>query len=282
MSEGYIYKKTPPKAWVHGSKKATVRFGATALMPGGKGWQKYTPDYERQSNGTTESYACTVYGSTKAWITLSNFLGYSLPKNCSERFNAIMAGIVPPGADPHTVCDSIHKWGMINNDLLPFDDTVKNTFEFYQPKPMDEGFVAEAKKLVQKYTLGFEYIWNESPFRAPLVVDRPKLLISALERGPVCVSVHGWKEKDGLYYKDKYDADNHWTFLVDYKEGKYWIVNDQYAPFIKKVAWDTPFQTAMLYFLKPNESGIAPNDLDYFQKMLTQISEMIKRLLLKR
>lgn len=277
----YVYKPTPKKAWLFGSKKATVRFGATPLMPGGKGWQKYIPGDERQNVDGVESYACTVYASTKAWITLSNFLGYSLPKNCSERFNAILANIVPPGADPYTVCESIRKWGMIHNDLLPFDETIKNTFEFYQPKPMDEGFIAEAKKIVQKYTLGFEYIWNESPFRAPLVIDRPKLLISALERGPVCVSVHGWKEKKGVYYKDKYDSDNHWTFLVGFKEGKYWLVHDQYAPFLKKLDWNYNFQTAMVYFLKPNKSGVAPVDVDYFTRLLNKMLETLKRLALK-
>lgn len=277
----YVYKPTPKGAWLFGSKKATVRFGATALMPGGKGWQKFTPDYERQNVDGVESFACTVYGSTKAWITLANFYGYSLPKNCSERFNAILANIEPPGADPHTVADSIRQWGMIHNDLLPFNETIKNTFEFYQPKPMDEGFIAEGKKDVQRYTKGFEYVFNESPFRAPLVIDRPKLLISALERGPVCVSVHGWKVKNGVYYKDKYDSDNHWTFLVGFKEGKYWLVHDQYAPFLKKLDWNYNFQTAMVYFLKPNESGVAPMDVDYFTRLLNKMLETLRRLALK-
>lgn len=282
MPEGYVYKPTPKKAWVLGSGKARVRFGATALMPGGKGWQKFIPEDERQNINGVESYACTVYASLKAWITLANFYGYSLPKNCSERFSGVMAGLSAPGGDPYTSSEAIRRWGVIHNDLLPFDETIRDTSEFYKPKPMDEGFIAEAKKIVQKYTLGFEYVFNESPFRAPLVLDRPRLLMYALERGPVCVSVHGWKEKNGIYYKDKYDADNHWTFLVGFKEDKYWLVHDQYAPFIKKVAWDTPFQTAMVYFLKPNESGIAPSDLDYFQKLLTQISEALKRLMLRK
>ena len=281
MPSGFVYKKTPPKAWVHGQGKATVRFGAVPLMPGGHGWQEYVPKYELQNINGVESYSCTVYASLKAWITLANKLGLPFPKDCSERFNAILANITPPGANPYDVGESIRQWGVIHNDLLPFDDTIKSTYEFFQPKPMDEGLIAEAKKILQKVEPGHEYLWNDSRFRAP-TPNKPDILKRNLERGPICVSVHGWKKNDkGLYYKDKADDDNHWTMLEDYKEGEYWIINDQYKPFIKKVAWDTDFQTAQLYFLKENTSGIAPNDLNYFLKILKQMSEMVRLLALK-
>lgn len=279
MKQGFVYKETPKKAWVHGKGKATVRFGATALMPGGHGWSKHVPDYELQNINDVESFACTVYASLKAWITLSNYYGYSLPKNCSERFSGVMAGLSAPGGDPHTSGEAIRRWGVVHNDLLPFDETIRSTFEFYQPKPMYEGLITEAKKSVQKYELGHQYLWNDSRFRAP-TQNKPDILKRNLERGPICVSVHGWKRKNSLYYKDATDDDNHWTQLLDYKDGEYWIIHDQYKPFIKKVAWDTNFQTAELYFLKENTSGLAPNDITYFQKMLKQMSEMVARLLL--
>ena len=279
---GFVYRPTPKKAWTFGSGKARVRFGATALMPGGKGWQKFTPEYEAQSNQFCESYACTVYASLKAWITLANYYGYSLPKNCSERFNAVLAGLQPPGGDPHTSGEAIRRWGVINNDLLPFDETIKNTFEFYQPKPMDEGLITEAKKTVQKFEFGHEYLWNDSRFTGS-TPNKPDILKRNLERGTICVSVHGWKKnKKGLYYKDPItDDDNHWTFLVDYKDGEYWLVDDQYKPFIKKVAWDTDFQTAELYFLKENKSGVAPMDKLYFLSVLDKLFEELKRLALR-
>jgi len=279
---GFVYAPTPPKAWTLGSKKATVRFGATFLMPDGHGWKNYVPDYELQNINDVESFACTVYGALKAWITLSNYYGYSLPKNCSERFSGVMANLGPPGGDPHVSGEAVRQWGVIHNNLLPFDETIKSTFEFYQPKPMDEGFIAEAKKSVQKYEFGHEYVFNESPFAPRQNLNRPALLKYALARGPVCVSVHGWKKNaDGVYYKETGDSDNHWTQLLDYKEGEYWLIHDQYKPFIKKVAWDTKFQTAQVYFLKENTSGLAPNDITYFQKILKQMSEMVARLALQ-
>lgn len=125
-------------------------------------------------------------------------------------------------------------------------------------------------------------MWNDSRFTGS-TPNKPDILKRNLERGTICVSVHGWKKnKKGLYYKDPItDDDNHWTFLVDYKEGEYWLVDDQYKPFLKKIAWDTDFQTAELYFLKENTSGLAPNDITYFQKMLKQMSEMVARLVLQ-
>ena len=108
---------------------------------------------------------------------------------------------------------------------------------------------------------------------------QPAKLKAGLERGTVCVSVCAWKiGADDLYYKEATDADGHWTFLVDYVEGEYWIVDDQYKPYQKRIAWNTDFQTAEVYFLKRNETGIAPNDRTYFMRLLNQMIESLKRL----
>jgi len=280
MHKGYVYKPTTPKQWVHGSKKATARFGAIPLMPGGHGWDAYIPSFESQNINNVESYACTVYGALKAWITLANKLGYDIPDNCSERFNAIVAGIVPPGANPHDVAESMRTVGMIENKYLPFDKKIKSTEAFYQPKPMPEELIAEAKKLVQKYEFGHETVFND-PQYGLRTLNKPAKLKEALSRGPVCVSVCAWKEDaQGYFYKDPTDLDQHWTFLVDYVEGEYWLVDDQYAPYEKKIRWETDFQTAEVYFLKENETGIAPADKTYFMKMLQQMAESLKRLLI--
>lgn len=280
MHNGFVYKPSHPKAWKVGSKKASARFGATALMPNGHGWDAHIPTNEPQNIAGVESYACTVYASLKAWITLATFYGFDIPKNCAERFNAIVARIVPPGANPYEVGESVRRTGVVENKLLPFDKKIKSTEAFYQPDPMLPELIAEAKKIVQRYELGHEEIFND-PQYGLRTLNKPAKLKEALSRGTVCVSVYAWKEgADGLYYKELTDRDTHWTFLVDYVEGEYWIVDDQYAPFTKHIRWDTDFQTAELYFLQENKNGIAPDDRTYFLKLLQQMSESLKRLLL--
>lgn len=278
MYKGFVYKPSPKQAWRLGSKRASARFGAVPLMPGGHGWDAHIPSFESQNVDGVESFACTVFACAKAWITLANRLKYTFPDNIAERFNAIMAGIVPPGANPHDVAESMRTVGMIENKYLPFDKKIKSTEAFYQPKPMPEELIAEAKKLVQKYEFGHETVFND-PQYGLRTLNKPAKLKEALSRGPVCVSVHAWKEDtQGLFYKDPTDLDQHWTFLVDYVEGEYWLVDDQYAPYEKKIRWETDFQTAEVYFLKENPTGIAPADKTYFRKMLQQMAEALKRL----
>lgn len=278
MPSGFIYKPTEKGQWKTGSKRATVRFGATPVMPGGHGWDAYIPSSEPQNISGVESYACTVYAALKAWITLARRYKYDIPDNLSERFNAIMAGIVPPGASPHDVAESIRTTGVIDNARLPFDKKIKSTEAFYQPKPMLPELIEEAKKTVQEYELGHEYLFND-PQYGLRTLNKPAKLKAGLERGTVCVSVCAWKiGADDLYYKEATDADGHWTFLVDYVEGEYWIVDDQYKPYQKRIAWNTDFQTAEVYFLKRNETGIAPNDRTYFMRLLNQMIESLKRL----
>lgn len=110
--------------------------------------------------------------------------------------------------------------------------------------------------------------------------EKQKALISALARGTVCVSVHAWKKNEhGNYYKDPQDGDNHWVQLVDYKMGDYWIIRDTYAPFEKRVEWDTNFQSAKLFFLSVNESGLTPNKSDFFALTLKWILDKLKKIM---
>lgn len=242
---GFQFVPTEPEHWTMGEGRAGLRFGASALMKDGHGWKKYRPAPERQSHGTLETMACTIFGSLNAWETLAKYSGFSdFPTNCSDRFNAILARISPQGGSPHTSCESIRKYGVIPEAVLPFSENIYDWNQFYSPDPMDPALITLGKKITDAFTLGHEYVFNG------FAKDKPTLLKKALERGPVCVSVFAWKEDEhGRYYKEKDDVDQHWVELVDYKEGEYWEIVDQYAPFDKRVVWDTDFMTAKVYFL---------------------------------
>lgn len=253
---GFVY--SPPKEgeWIWGSGLARQRFGAGVLNKGGQ-WEKYTPKGERQHRNL-ETYACTVYHSLNAWETLANYLGFKdFPRDCSERYSGVLAKIDIGGQDPHVSCEAIRNYGVIPEKVLPFSDNIYDWPQYYSPNPMDENLVKLGQSVIRKYTLGHEHIFNA--FTLPK--HKAQLIVAALERGPVCVSVRAWKEKDGLYYKEPNEADTHWVHITGYKEGKYFTVRDSYIPYDKKVAWDTNFQSAKVYFMKLNETGKTPFEL---------------------
>lgn len=277
---GFRYKPTPRKAWVAGSGKATVRYGALPLMPGGHGWKNYLPPHEAQSHNDIEPCDCTIIHSLRAWITAAKRQGFSLPDNASERFSAVMAGLRPPGGDPYVSNEAIRRFGMVHDDALPFDDTIKSLEDFYHPDPMLDGYKTEGKKVVQRYDLGHQYLFNDSPFRAS-IPGKQAIIKAYLERGPVCASVYAWKNNGEYYYKDQGDQDAHWIQIVDYKEGEYWEIDDSYTPYLKKLDWNFNFQTACVYFIKANETGIAPDDRDRLSVLLRQAKEWCLLILAK-
>lgn len=258
---GFQFEPTKPDHWVMGSGKATERFGGSALMPYGHGWQASKPEAELQSKNNFETMACTIFGSLNAWETLAKFLGFTdFPSNCSDRFNAIIAGITPQGGSPQGSAESIRKTGTIPEAVLPFSENIYDWAQFYSPDPMTQEYLALAKTITDKFILGYELVFNG------VAAGKPNLLKSALARGPVCVSMFAWKinQATGNYFKASTDTDNHWVQVLDYVDGKYWIIFDQYEPFIKYVDWNTDFQTSMVYFLSRN------NQID----ILTQIRNL--------
>lgn len=270
---GFKFQPTEKEDWELGSGLASERFGSQTLMPLGHGWGAFVPPYERQHNGKLETMNCTVYASLNALETLANKLGLKrFPKNCSERFSGVLAGTSTDGNTPQQACEAIRKWGVIPDLLLPFSDSIKEWDEYYHPNPMDEDLIRVGQNSLKEFVIGHEYVFNG---HVP-IEGRQTRLIKALERGTVCVSVHAWKDKEGIYYKGAGDYDNHWTHLVDYVEGKYWIVRDTYAPHEKKLDWNYEFQTAKLYFLKPNTTGITPNQNDWFGWAIRLLERLFK------
>lgn len=115
----------------------------------------------------------------------------------------------------------------------------------------------------------------------PTLKQKQELLKQALSRGTVAVSVNAWNLEGGYYVKR--GEDNHWVQLVDYEEGKWWLIYDHYEPVLKKVAWDTDFYSAKLYFLTKNPSGMPPHWLQYILWLLSRgRAKEVLALLLKK
>ena len=277
VNHGFKPSELADDHFVLGSGKMSEKYGAVELMPGGHGWGQYVPDEEYQNRNGFETMACTVFATLKALGTLAHFQGFKdFPENSSERYGAVMAGVSPSGADPHKVIDTFRNLsGVIPNGALPW--TTQRTWnDFYAPKPMLASFIAMGQIIIRNFDIGHEWVFSGKDS------NKPAKLKAALSRGTVCASVHAWKEKDGFYFKDTDDIDNHWIQIVDYEDGKYWEISDQYLPFRKKLSWDYDFYQSKWYALKRKENTTNADFSAVLSLMIynlkTMLSILVKRL----
>lgn len=281
IKRGFIAEETLVQHYTFGSGRLTERFGAVALNPK-RDWEKYLPDGERQSNDQLETFACTVAGSLNAWETVANLLkkkgiihNSHFPKNCSERFNAILAGITPRGGSPFKSSESISKRGVILDEVLPFAENIWSWDLYYHPKPMTEALLKLGKETTKYVHLQYEWLFNDESEKIPLAEKRNRIAY-ALERGTVCVSMYAWKEKNGVYYKDPRDTDTHWTML--YTLDDYDRCFDTYVPFKKKIAPDTDYYCAMMYTMSPKTQSEIDAEERQINGLLSQVLGLLQRL----
>ncbi len=277
QNHGLVLRPITKDQWTVGSRKMTARLGAVSEINPSGDWTKHTPKVEFQVKNGYDNNGCVLHATSKALVAQANYLEYTdFPKDTSERYWGVMANTSIVGTDPHYAIEVARtRAGLLKESKLPW--TTERDYEnFYHPKPMDEGFIAEAQKILRKYELNHEWIWNGKTDPK----KKRELLKQALKRGTVCVSVRAWEKTGDLYTKEVGAPDTHWVWLVKY-DGEYPIINDQYAPVIKKLDKDYDFGVAKLYILTRNTSGIAPFERDYFSRILQKIAETIKRLALK-
>jgi hypothetical protein len=210
---------------------------------------------------------CTVYGTLNCLETLFKRL-YGKEINKSERYIGIMAKTSPGGNSPHKVIEEIRsEAGLIDECLLPFDDTINIWEEYYSPDPMTEKYKKEGKKFLDNFEIRHEWVFQEGE------KNKKNKLKDALKCSPLGVSVLGWEEgEDGLFTKEKGELDNHWVELYGYEEGKFWKVFDHYDDTYKKLTWDYDFGMAKRYYLK---------ELELKKNWLIELLEKIKNLIKK-
>lgn len=233
---GYIAPVQKPEDYV---------FGASTLpqdiLQTNGSWIDYLPEAESQLK-TTETWNCTAFGTLACFEILFRRL-FKEKIEFSDRFTGIRAGTQPPGNDPLTVGKAVYKGATIPEALLPFTLDIQSSAEYYSYKGGDEKVcVAKGQEYEETYNMNYEIVGTNT-----------KSIIEALKTSPLGVSVRAWYKNDkGLYVKEVGEQDTHWTALVDYKEGEYWVVYDSYlqdgSP-IKKLAWDYPFGFILRYSL---------------------------------
>jgi len=232
-SYGLIIEKRLPEDYCFGS---ATKIDEKVINSSGQ-WDDYLPEIEFQKRHGVEPMNCTNHGTNNCEEILEFYIYGSKRNNC-ERYNAIMSGTTENGNTPNKAAQSVRHDGEIDEELLPFTEDILTFDDYYLPKPMKPEYIKIGAKWAKEWDFGHE--WVEC---------YPKLMMTALKRSPLGASVHAWKEKDGICYKDKSDRDNHWVCIYGYVENEYWKIFDTYDCVYKKVVWDYDFSMIKRYSL---------------------------------
>jgi hypothetical protein len=204
-------------------------------------WTNFLPTFERQHGSGWDSYSCTVYGALNAYEALIKLLE-NVEYNFSERYNANLIEIEPPGADPKEAAQSIHKDGVVLQVDLPFVDNEK---EFKSPRPMTEEFKAIGRTWLGKYDFQYEFVFENNSNRT----TKLELMKEYLKYGTLCVSVEAWTQNDKGEYISTGRGNNHWVMLVKIDEQNRPVIFDSYENDIKTLSANHDIRYCMRYHL---------------------------------
>jgi len=215
------------------------------VLQGDGQWDDVLPDIEKQKRNGLETMNCVSYGTLNCIETLIKKL-YGEDVNYSERYIGVTTGTDYWGNSPQNVIEGIRKeYGVIEEELLPFDDEIKSWDEYYSPKPMRIDYLRRGEKWLERYEIKHEWVFTI------LTRDKKAKIKEALKYSPIGVSViTSGKNNKGYYIKREDEEDNHWVMLYGYKDGEYWKIFDHYDDVFKKIDWDYDFSFAKRYYIK--------------------------------
>ena len=194
--------------------------------------------------------------------------------NYSERYNATLSVTTREGNSIQKVIESIRKdYGVINEELLLFEDTIDTWEKFYAPIP--EQLILTGKSWLKEFSLGHEWIFT------PDIKNKIDRLKTALQFSPVGVSVLAWAyEVNGnekIYTKEKGETDNHWVVCYGYEENRFWRIFDTYDNTRKKLEWSYDFGYAKRFVLNRIPQPVPP--LSPIEK-LSLIASILKQMVI--
>lgn len=262
INYGFLKPRIEPKNYVLGASPLVQNI----LQPDGQ-WTEYLPEFEPQLK-QFETYNCTSFNTLNCIEVLLKRQN-RLDNNFSDRFVGIKAGTYPPGNDPHTVAEAIRHAGVIIEPLLPFTEEIDSIQAYYSYKGGNEPLCTQkGLEWTETWDFGHEYV--------PV---NTKALMEGLKLSPLGISVFAWQKNGDKFYKRPEQQDNHWTMLVGYKEGEYWIVDDSYlqdgTP-IKHLEWDYPFGYAKRFHLSLRPE--IKKKLNLMERLLKILSAYIKEI----
>lgn len=252
QNHGFIAPEIVPEDYMLGGYSKLP----TEVLQENRDWSPWVQPDELQKKRDLETYNCTNYGTNNA-VEILLARKYGVGVNWSERFTGVNSGTTKNGNTPKNAAETIRKQGMIEEGLLPFDDSITTWEEYYSPNPMPAHLKNKGKQWIKRYDFGYEYVFM------PDESGKAEKIYEALTYSPVCASVVAWIQGDGEFYvKDRGQPDTHWTVVCGCKKKEYFEIADSYPPFRKRVPWDYDFGFAMRYDI----AAIArPSILDFIK-----------------
>lgn len=239
---GLDIKPRAPEDFEH--QLGASKIHKTVHRPDGQ-WISDVPIGEMQERLGVETMSCVSFG-TLSILEMIEEVKFGRISNYSDRFLAIASNTTTSGNDPKVVAQTLRKVGAIDEDSLPFTDNILTFDEYHSPKPLPQRLLNEGRKWLEKFELSYEW-----------VTPTPENLMEELKYGPVGIAVEAWnKGEKGYYYGG--ENSNHWTALVGFDKGNFWIVFDSYpetsGSYIKLLDWSYTFKIAMSYSLNKKEN----------------------------
>lgn len=208
-------------------------------------WLADLPEGEIQQKAGAETMSCVSFATINC-VEILQRVKFNELVNYSDRYLAIASDTTPSGNSPKKVADTLRKVsGVIPEEDLPFADNITSFDMYHIPKPLPDELHYKGQKWLTKYDFGYEWI-----------TPTPEEMMKALRYSPLGIAVEAWKKDEKGYYIGG-ENPNHWTCLVGFAEGDYWIAYDSYpetsGSYIKLLKWDYTFALAMSYSLKKKE-----------------------------
>lgn len=204
-------------------------------------WTPWLPKYENQTTKLgDETSGCTVWGTQNCIETFMKRL-YKEEPNYSERFTYLNVPIDPSrGADPHRTCETIRKFGLVNEDEFKMTGTIA---EYLDMSKLTDELYDKGERWLQLHDFKHEWLWSKRPD------NYIEVLRKALQTSPLGVSVSAWNEENGVYVSNQGSVNNHWCMLFKIDgEGYPWVF-DSYDHTIKKLAKDHNIRRAKRFWI---------------------------------
>jgi len=244
-SHGFQEPKIIPEDYIFGAEKLPLE-----VIKNNGQWDNELPEDEMQKKNKVESMNCTNYG-TENCIKIIKKAKYGINWDGSERYLGITSNTTHSGNSPQKVAENIRKVsGCIPEIELPFDKTITSWTKYYSPKPMTKKYLALGKEWMRQWDFKHEYVFS---YIRTSPITRQQAMMKELKYSPLGASVMAWKYRNGMYYKNYSDRDNHWICIYGYLKDKYWKIFDSYDKTRKKLEWNYNFNFAKRYYLKRKE-----------------------------
>jgi len=231
-------------------------------------WEEWLPKYENQTTGLgEETSGCTIWASQNQLETLYKFL-YKEEPNYAERFNYLLAGIVPyRGGDPQDAHESIRKDGVIDNRYLPMPEHLE---QYLDDSDITGSLLAQGQYWLKRHDYKHEWLWTKRPAN---YID---ILKDALQTSPIAVSVSAWN-RVGDEYVSYGDVNNHYCLLYKIEDGHPWIF-DSYDHSKKKLSKDHNIRRAKRIWLNKKTPRAMRRHISILQSIVNML--MSKKTLL--